>query len=164
MPPKLLPSTAPKAPLVATGTHVGRQSAKDNLRSSTTAFEPFPSAASEPLPTTENDFDFVLVGTEAISKYLNEPLRSVLHLIRIGALPVFKLPHSFHWRLRPARLRAIYQELEDQAMAKAAERRALLESQEAPPARPQSRSMAPAKPKRPPPRRTPRQRSARPAK
>jgi hypothetical protein len=156
MPPRLLPSTAPKALLAATGKHLGRQSAKDNLRSST--------AASEPLLAAEDDFDFVLVGTEAISKYLNEPVRSVLHLIRIGALPVFKLPHSIHWRLRPARLRAIYQELEDQAIARNADRRALLADglEEAPPA--SSSRIAGPHPAPKPPRRKPPHRSARPAK
>jgi hypothetical protein len=86
--------------------------------------ESLPAAAAEPLPAAENDFDFVVIGAEAIAKYLNEPLRSVLHLIRIGALPVFKLPHSFHWRLRPSTLRGWYEKLEAEAEAKAAARQA----------------------------------------
>jgi hypothetical protein len=114
------------------------------------------STALEALLPAEDNPDFVLVGVPAIAKHLGESVRAIHHLISLGSLPVFKLPGSAHWRLRPSRLRELYRQLESEGMAKAAERRALPApangSQEAPP----------AKPKRP--RRKLRHRSPRPAK
>jgi hypothetical protein len=123
-----------------------------------------PSPAPEALPSAEDESDFVLVGVPAIAEYLGESIRTVYHLISIGSLPVFKLPGSVHWRLRPRTLRELYLHLENEAMANAAERRARAAAangaQEAPPPDPAK----PEKPKRPPPRRKLRHRSARPAK
>ena len=89
------------------------------------------------LPSAKDDPDFVLVGVPAIAEYLGESIRTIYHLISIGSLPVFKLPGSVHWRLRPSTLRELYLQLESEAMAKAAERRARAASangaQEAPP-------------------------------
>jgi hypothetical protein len=120
--------------------------------------------APEALPSAKDDPDLVLVGVPAIAEHLAESIRTVYHLISIGSLPVFKLPGSVHWRLRPRTLRELYLHLENEAMANAAERRARAAAangaQEAPPPDPAK----PVKPKRPPPRRKPRHRSARPAK
>ena len=116
-----------------------------------------PSPAPEALPSAKDDSDFVLVGVPAIAKHLRESIRSINHLISLGSLPVFKLPGSIHWRLRPSRLRELYLQLEAEGLAKAAERRALAASAN-------GAQAAPAKPRRPPPRRKPHQRSAQPAK
>jgi hypothetical protein len=117
-----------------------------------------PSPAPEALPSAKDDSDFVLVGVPAIAKYLGESIRSINHLISLGSLPVFKLPGSILWRLRPSRLRELYLQLEGEGWAKAVERRALAASANG------AQKAPPAKPKRPPPRRKPHQRSAQPAK
>jgi hypothetical protein len=115
------------------------------------------STAPAALPAAEDNPDLVLVGVPAIAGYLRESARAINHLISLGSLPVFKLPGSIHWRLRPSTLREIYRQLEREAMAKAAERRALLApANGAPEAQPTQKAL----PAKPPPRRKPRHRSA----
>jgi hypothetical protein len=98
-------------------------------------------------PDNPDDPDKVIVGVPDIAKYLGETERSINHLISLGALPVFKLPGSIQWRLRPSRLREIYRQLEDEGMARNAERRAKAASAES------GAEEAPAKPKPSKPRR-----------
>jgi hypothetical protein len=127
------------------------------------------------LPAEDNP-DLVLVGVPAIAKFMNETERAVRHLIAIGAVPAFQLRGSSIWRLRPRTLHETYRQLESEAIARGAERRAQVAAANgAPPPQQkphqqsalardhsgrwlvnEAQKAAKAKPKRPPPRRKPR--------
>jgi hypothetical protein len=129
--------------------------------------------APEALPPAENADLTLLVGVPAIAKFMGETERAVRHLIAIGAVPAFQLRGSSIWRLRPSALRELYLQLESEAIARGAERRAQAAAAAPPLQRnPGQQSAArdrsgrwlaaqkAAKPKRPPLRRKPRRRSA----